>query len=191
MVQLLRVALSGWESSLTPDLNTVLQDEEQQGPAQWASVCGGFAGRVVGLDAATHLPLLLAASKDGWVRVWDWMRRQQLAARQLEGEQPLCCALHPSGLLAAVGTAEVLRVFWVLRVSRAEWCQALMMQGAAVTELTHQCCPCICRAGAGRAVTRGRVACGALQPGTLQPRRRPAGCRWPQQRHHPLPLVLW
>lgn len=84
----------------------------------WRVVAGGFpTARIVGLDAAQHLPLLLVASEDGWVRVWDWMRHTQLAARHTGDRTPLCCSLHPSGLLAAVGTNDTtLAVFWVLKV---------------------------------------------------------------------------
>lgn len=84
----------------------------------WQVVSSGFAtARVVGLDATQHLPLLLVASEDGWVRVWDWMRRTRLAARHMgSNKQPLCCSLHPSGLMAAVGTREGLAVFWLLKV---------------------------------------------------------------------------
>lgn len=72
---------------------------------------------MVGLDAVTHLPLLLVASEDGWVRVYDWMRRTRLAARHMGSRQALSCSLHPSGLIAAVGTSEVLAVYWVLKGS--------------------------------------------------------------------------
>ena len=85
--------------------------------AGWQVVCSGFpTARVTGLDATQHLPLLLVVSEDGWLRVWDWMRCTRLADRRLHGRQPLCCSLHPSGLLAAVGTTDTLAVFWVLKV---------------------------------------------------------------------------
>lgn len=81
-------------------------------------VASGFpTARVVGLDAAQHLPLLLVASDDGCVRVYDWMRRTRLAVRHMGSRQPLSCSLHPSGLMAAVGTNEGLAVYWVLKVS--------------------------------------------------------------------------
>lgn len=94
----------------------------------WRVVAGGFpTARVVGLDAAQHLPLLLVASEDGWVRVWDWMRHMQLAARHTGNMTPLCCSLHPSGLLAALGTNDTtMAVFWVLKVGYI----ALVMQGS-------------------------------------------------------------
>lgn len=43
------------------------------------------------------------------------MRRHCIVARRL-WEEPLCCGLHPSGLLALVGTAEKLHVYHVTRV---------------------------------------------------------------------------
>lgn len=76
-------------------------------------------GHVVGLDAAQHLPLLLVASSDGCVRVYDWVRCSQLAVRHMGARQPLSCSLHPSGLMAAVGTNEALAVFWILKVCAA------------------------------------------------------------------------
>lgn len=86
--------------------------------SEWKVVASGFpTARVVGLDACTHLPLLLVASEDGWVRVYDWMRRTLLAARHTGTRQPLSCSLHPSGLMAAVGTSEGLAVHWVLKGS--------------------------------------------------------------------------
>lgn len=93
------------------------------GMAGWAAMCGGFPtarARVVGLDACVHLPLLLVASADGGLRVYDWARRLCVATHHLpaaDGEQLLCCALHPSGLMAAAGTSEGLLVCWVMRVS--------------------------------------------------------------------------
>lgn len=95
-----------------------LAPQDPQHPSRWQLVCAGFpTGRVVGLDASQHLPMLLVASEDRWVRVWDYVRRVRVAARHMEDEQLLCCALHPSGLLAAVGTIEALHIFWILRVS--------------------------------------------------------------------------
>jgi len=82
-------------------------------------VSSGFPTcRVVGLDAVQHLPLLLVVSEDGWVRVWDWMRRTRLAAHHLGSRQPLSCSLHTSGLMAAVGTTDGLLVFWILKVNK-------------------------------------------------------------------------
>ncbi|GBF91925.1 hypothetical protein Rsub_04649 [Raphidocelis subcapitata] len=73
------------------------------------------SARASALAAAAHQPLLLAvAPDDRSVRVWDWARRRCVAARRL-WEEPLCCDLHPSGLLALVGTAERLLVLHVLR----------------------------------------------------------------------------
>jgi hypothetical protein len=82
-------------------------------------VASGFpTSRVVGLDAVQHLPLLLVASQDGCVRVYDWMRRTRLAVRHMGARHPLSCSLHPSGLMAAVGTNESLSVFWILKVCK-------------------------------------------------------------------------
>lgn len=84
---------------------------------EWQVVASGFpTSRVVGLDAVQHLPLLLVASEDGCVRVYDWIRRTRLAVRHMGARQPLSCSLHPSGLMAAVGTNESLSVFWILKV---------------------------------------------------------------------------
>jgi hypothetical protein len=40
-----------------------------------------------------------------------------VAARHMADEQPLCCALHPSGFMAAIGSSEGLRLYYILRVS--------------------------------------------------------------------------
>ncbi|KAF8067333.1 CFAP57 [Scenedesmus sp. PABB004] len=91
---------------------------QQPDPADggWQVVCGGgfAAARIVGLDACQHLPLLLVVSDDKWARLWDWARRTRVAARRLGGDAPLCCALHPSGAMAAIGSGDALRVFHVL-----------------------------------------------------------------------------
>lgn len=95
-------------------------------------VSSGFPTcRVIGLDAVQHLPLLLVVSEDGWVRVWDWMRRTRLATHHLGSRQPLCCSLHTSGLMAAVGTTDGLLVFWVLKVSKAACMGGLLDSGVA------------------------------------------------------------
>jgi WD40 repeat protein len=91
---------------------------------------------VVGLDASHHLPLLLSASEGRWVRVWDWARRQLVAAKQLDVHEPLCCALHPSGLLAAVGTSEDLQVFWILRDSLSRVAQ-LPVARCSIARYSH------------------------------------------------------
>eukprot|EP00878_Enallax_costatus_P010135 GHUV01010580.1.p1 GENE.GHUV01010580.1~~GHUV01010580.1.p1 ORF type:complete len:1050 (+),score=361.27 GHUV01010580.1:412-3561(+) len=91
-------------------------DEADPNPTGWQVLCAGFpSARVVGLDAAQHLPVVLVVSEDKWVRVWDWVRRTRVAAKYLAGEQPLCCALHPSGTMAALGTTEALSLYYVLR----------------------------------------------------------------------------
>jgi hypothetical protein len=75
-----------------------------------------IASRVSALSAASHQPLLLAVAPDErGVRVWDWARRRCVVARRL-WDEPLCCGLHPGGLLAMVGTTEKLLVFHVMRV---------------------------------------------------------------------------
>jgi hypothetical protein len=56
-----------------------------------------------------------------FVRVWDWVRRTRVAARHVPDEQPLCCALHPSGFMAALGSSEGLRTYYILRVSDASF----------------------------------------------------------------------
>uniref|UniRef100_A0A383W626 Uncharacterized protein n=1 Tax=Tetradesmus obliquus TaxID=3088 RepID=A0A383W626_TETOB len=100
-------SLSGAESEFDP---------ADPNPSGWQVLCAGFpSARVVGLDACLHLPLLLVVSEDRWVRVWDWVRRTRVAARHVPDEQPLCCALHPSGFMAALGSSEGLRTYYILR----------------------------------------------------------------------------
>lgn len=50
--------------------------------------------------------------------MWDWVRHTRVAARYIASEQPLCCAMHPSGFMAALGTVEGLRLYYIMRVSR-------------------------------------------------------------------------
>eukprot|EP00775_Hariotina_reticulata_P011301 gene11301-11451_t len=91
-------------------------DAADLNPCGWQVVCAGFAAAgIVGLDATLHLPLLLVVSADRWARVWDWVRHTCLAASCLEDDCPLCCALHPSGLMAAIGGGQGLRIYQVLR----------------------------------------------------------------------------
>ncbi|KAF6260716.1 hypothetical protein COO60DRAFT_1637364 [Scenedesmus sp. NREL 46B-D3] len=91
-------------------------DPADPNPGGWQVLCAGFpSARVVGLDACLHLPLLLVVSEDRWVRVWDWVRRTGVAARHMPDEQPLCCTLHPSGFMAALGSSEGLRTYYILR----------------------------------------------------------------------------
>ena len=71
----------------------------------------------MGLDAASHQPLLLAVAEDKSLHLWDWLRKSCVVAAQLL-EEPLCCALHPGGSMALVGSGEQLRMYYLLRVSQ-------------------------------------------------------------------------
>jgi len=115
-----RASLSGDGAAATVGIfgsTSADEDRQQQGPFKlWL---GGpcIGGRVAALAATSHQPLLMAvAPEERGVRLWDWARRRCLVVRRL-WDEPLCCALHPSGLLALVGTTEKLLVFHVMRVS--------------------------------------------------------------------------
>jgi hypothetical protein len=89
---------------------------QQEAQGAFTAVAHSFAsGRIVGLDAASHQPLLLAVSEDKSLHLWDWLRKTCVVAAQLL-EEPLCCALHPGGTMALVGSAEQLRMYYLLRV---------------------------------------------------------------------------
>jgi hypothetical protein len=103
-------------------------------------------GRVCGLAAAAAVPLVMAvSSEDRAVRVWDWARRRCLVARRL-WDEPLCCALHPGGHAALVGTGERLLVLHVLRVRpRAKGGQGSRVEGKAGSGTS--CCAARCTRG--------------------------------------------
>ena len=58
------------------------------------------------------------------------MRRTRLASRFLADGQPLCCALHPSGFLAAIGNSEGLQLHYVMRVSSRVAVPCCMLRSA-------------------------------------------------------------
>lgn len=82
-----------------------------QGP--FRSLHGGFStSRVVGLDAITFRPLMAVVTIDRFVRVTNYDSKRSIAVAHLP-EDPLCCALHPSGTQLLVGMQDKLRLYGV------------------------------------------------------------------------------
>jgi hypothetical protein len=109
---------------------------------------GFFSCRVVGLDVATQLPLLVAVGEDKSVRVWDYQRKacQVEAKRCVRAlgcgtttavnaalpactwsqvhkqlvDEPLCCSLHPSGFMLLLGMSNRLSLSYILKVGGKE-----------------------------------------------------------------------
>ncbi|MEW5309048.1 MAG: hypothetical protein WDW38_000960 [Sanguina aurantia] len=86
-------------------------DDDPQDHEPFRMLCGGFhSSPVVGLDACALQPLLVAIAADRTVRIWNYQSRRCIVSRMLM-DDVLCCALHPSGTLLAVGMRDKLRVF--------------------------------------------------------------------------------
>eukprot|EP00485_Elphidium_margaritaceum_P004858 CAMPEP_0202687750 /NCGR_PEP_ID=MMETSP1385-20130828/3381_1 /ASSEMBLY_ACC=CAM_ASM_000861 /TAXON_ID=933848 /ORGANISM="Elphidium margaritaceum" /LENGTH=1277 /DNA_ID=CAMNT_0049342593 /DNA_START=35 /DNA_END=3868 /DNA_ORIENTATION=+ len=69
---------------------------------------------VTGLDLCVRKPYLATCGGDDHsVKIWNWHEKRVVLAKTF-AEQPLCVALHPSGLHLVVGFADKLRLMNVL-----------------------------------------------------------------------------
>lgn len=68
---------------------------------------------ITGMDICYRKPLIITTSKDNSLRIWNF-QMLDLELNKNFPEEMLCCAIHPSGLHAAVGFADKLRVFHIL-----------------------------------------------------------------------------
>lgn len=77
---------------------------------------GGFlTSRVVGLAAASSVPLVAAAAEDRQLRVWHYEARRCVAALQAPDEV-LCLDMHPGGQLLAAGMYDKMRMYGIVLV---------------------------------------------------------------------------
>jgi cilia- and flagella-associated protein 57 len=68
---------------------------------------------ITGMDICYRKPLLMTCSRDQSLRIWNF-QTMELELHKVFPEEMLCCALHPSGLHAAVGFGDKLRIFHIL-----------------------------------------------------------------------------
>ena len=68
---------------------------------------------ILGMDICYRKPLILTCSRDQSLRIWNF-QSLELELCKTFPEEMLCGALHPSGLHAAVGFGDKLRIFHIL-----------------------------------------------------------------------------
>jgi cilia- and flagella-associated protein 57 len=68
---------------------------------------------ITGMDVCYRKPLVITCSRDQTLRIWNF-QTMELELNKVFPEEMFCCALHPSGLHAAVGFADKLRLFHIL-----------------------------------------------------------------------------
>ena len=68
---------------------------------------------ILGMDICYRKPLILTCSRDQSLRIWNF-QNLELELCKMFPEEMLCGALHPSGLHAAVGFGDKLRIFHIL-----------------------------------------------------------------------------
>lgn len=68
---------------------------------------------ITGMDVCYRKPLVITCSRDQSLRIWNF-QTMELELNKAFPEEMFCCALHPSGLHAAVGFADKLRLFHIL-----------------------------------------------------------------------------
>lgn len=61
---------------------------------------------VIDMDISVRRPLMVTCSKDGTIRLWNYIESRQELKYSSPDILPLGVALHPSGLFVAVGTAD-------------------------------------------------------------------------------------
>eukprot|EP01083_Nonionella_stella_P142379 440406_1 len=71
------------------------------------------AKTISGLDVCIRKSYLVSSGYDRSVRVWNWHEKRMLISRRF-AEDPLCVAMHPSGLHIVVGFADKLRLMNIL-----------------------------------------------------------------------------
>lgn len=73
-------------------------------------VCGGFHhDGIVAMDIVSQQPLAVSVSDDRWLRAWDYAEGRCLMARRFDARLS-AVAVHPSGLLCAVGVVDSVSV---------------------------------------------------------------------------------
>ena len=68
---------------------------------------------ILGMDVCVRKPTIITCSRDNTLRIWNYLTLT-LEMTATFPEEMLCVTLHPTGLHAAVGFADKLRVFHVL-----------------------------------------------------------------------------
>ena len=69
---------------------------------------------IQGMDVCLKKPLILTCSEDSTLRIWNFLTNELELHKNFAGDEMFCCALHPTGLHAAVGFSDKLRVYHVL-----------------------------------------------------------------------------
>ena len=68
---------------------------------------------IQGMDVCLKKPLIITCSKDNTLRIWNFLTNE-IELLKTFPEDMFCAALHPSGLMCAVGFSDKLRVYHVL-----------------------------------------------------------------------------
>ena len=68
---------------------------------------------IMGMDVCVRKPTIITCSRDNTLRIWNY-QTLELDLCTTFAEEMLCVSLHPTGLHAAVGFADKLRVYHVL-----------------------------------------------------------------------------
>jgi len=68
---------------------------------------------ITGLDVCIRKPFLVTSGYDRTVKVWNWNEKKMII-NKLFSEDPLCVAMHPSGLHVVVGFADKVRIMNIL-----------------------------------------------------------------------------
>ena len=69
---------------------------------------------IQGMDVCLKKPLIITCCQDSTLRIWNFLSNEIELNKHFAGDEMFCCALHPSGLHAAVGFSDKLRVYHVL-----------------------------------------------------------------------------
>ncbi len=91
---------------------------------------------IEGMDVCLKKPLIITCSKDSTLRIWNFLTNEIELNKNFAGDEMFCCALHPSGLHAAVGFSDKLRVYHVL-VDDIRVCLELGIKACKEAKFSH------------------------------------------------------